>query len=67
MGKSREEELRDLHNDGQGDGSKGAYEPPHGFIDMVNPTPEKLEENEAYDKGWENAYESPFPTLPNPF
>jgi hypothetical protein len=56
MSKSREEELEDLNKEGQAGGSENKYEPPHGVLDMVFPTDEKIEENEVYDKGWDNGY-----------
>lgn len=52
--RDRGEELNDEHNRGEQDGTNHEYNPPHGILDMVFPTEEKIEENEAYDQGNEN-------------
>lgn len=51
-----DDELQKIHDDAEKDGSDGNYDPPHGIIDMAFPTDDKIAENEAYDKGWDNGY-----------
>lgn len=56
------EDLDDAYGKGQSDGSSNDYDPPNrlGVLDILT-TPsemvqEQIEENEVYDKGWDNAY-----------
>jgi len=52
----RSNELHENHNKGEQDGANNVYEPPNSALQMVWPTDEKIEENEAYDKGFDNGY-----------
>ena len=58
MSKSRGDELNDHHNEGQADGSRNKYDPPHSitpldhFIHSDEFVDHMIEDNKAYDKGY---------------
>lgn len=57
---TREEQLQRHHNDGQRDGAKGVYEPPHGLVESAltwgrSEMQRNNEDNGAYGEGFKNA------------
>ena len=60
MNEDRGDELNEHHNDGEKDASDNKYNPPHSIspLDFVvysdHETDRMIEDNEAYDKGYEH-------------
>lgn len=54
----RGDELQNIHNDAEVDGSNNDYDKPHSLFSILTDSSanakDKIEENEAYDAGWEN-------------
>ncbi len=50
------EEKNEAHNQGEQDATEHSYDPPHGWLESTFSAAKGAfqEENEAYDKGYEN-------------
>ena len=53
---TREEQLQQAHDDGEKDGSKNEFNPPHdSLVGGLDLSKKQTQENDAYRQGYRNA------------